>query len=67
MELRLEFTNLFMGVGDDYFHLVESAYLGQSSGYDGPTENVRAHIKVLVSLRMQNSLNPMITLRSNLG
>jgi TorA maturation chaperone TorD len=42
-ELRVEFTNLFLGVGDDTVHLVESAYLGRKSmQYEKPAEDLLA-------------------------
>ena len=40
-ELRVEFTNLFLGIGDDTVHLVESAYLGRKSmQYEKPAEDL---------------------------
>ena len=42
-ELRVEFTNLFIGVGDHAVHLVESAYLGErNSKYEKPAQDVQA-------------------------
>jgi putative dimethyl sulfoxide reductase chaperone len=42
-ELRVEFTNLFLGVGDDTVHLVESAYLNRKRmRYEKPAEDLRA-------------------------
>jgi TorA-specific chaperone len=41
LKLRVEFTNLFIAVGDDSVQLIESAYLNQeSSRYDKPAEDV---------------------------
>jgi TorA maturation chaperone TorD len=41
-ELRLEFTNLFIGVGDDTVHLLESAYLNRkATRYDDPAQDVQ--------------------------
>ena len=42
-ELRVEFTNLFLGVGDETVHLVESAYLGRKNmQYEKPAEDLLA-------------------------
>jgi putative dimethyl sulfoxide reductase chaperone len=42
-ELRVEFTNLFLGVSDDTVHLVESAYLNRKrTQYEKPAEELRA-------------------------
>ncbi len=47
-ELRVEYTRLFLGVGDETVHLVESAYMKKESlQFEEPSEDVKAAYKSL--------------------